>query len=62
MYQSKHESELVSSLTAMLGLAVALVTCALMPVDIFLVSFMKNNDGTFKVRRELNYTDLRLHL
>lgn len=31
-----------------LGLAVSLATCALVPVDIFLVSFMKDSDGQFK--------------
>ncbi|ELU03583.1 hypothetical protein CAPTEDRAFT_186135 [Capitella teleta] len=32
----------------MLGLSVALLTSALLPVDIFLVSFMKDNTGHFK--------------
>ena len=38
-----------ATVTAILGLTVALLTCAMIPVDIFLVSSMKNGDGTFKV-------------
>ena len=40
----------VSSITAMLALGVCLVTAALVPVDIFLVSVLKNNDGNFVVK------------
>ena len=34
----------------MFGLFVALLTSAVVPVDVFLVSYMKNSNGTFKVR------------
>lgn len=48
-YQSRRESEVISTITAIFALAVALITSALLPVDIFLVSYMKNPNGTFKV-------------
>ena len=48
-YQSRYDKELCSTVTAIAGLFVALLTCALVPVDIFLASFMKKDDGTFKV-------------
>nr|XP_020014890.1 probable lysosomal cobalamin transporter [Castor canadensis] len=47
-YQSQRESEVVSTITAIFSLAIALITSALLPVDIFLVSYMKNQNGTFK--------------
>ncbi|KAM6956721.1 lysosomal cobalamin transport escort protein LMBD1 isoform 1-T2 [Aplochiton taeniatus] len=47
-YQSRQESEVVSTITAICALAVALITSALLPVDIFLVSFMKYPNGTYK--------------
>ena len=37
-----------TSTIAVLGLFTTLVTTALVPVDVFLVSFMKNSDGTWK--------------
>ena len=46
---SKYDSELSSTVTAILALSVTLLTSDLVPVDIFLVSYMKNSDGTFKV-------------
>lgn len=48
-YQSRQESEVVSTITAICALAIALITSALLPVDIFLVSFMKYPNGTYKV-------------
>lgn len=48
-YQSQRESEVVSTVTAIFSLAVALIASALLPVDIFLVSYMKYQNGTFKV-------------
>ena len=48
-YMSKYDKELSSTLTAILALSVTLLTSDLVPVDIFLVSYMKNSDGTFKV-------------
>uniref|UniRef100_A0A8C9STT7 Lysosomal cobalamin transport escort protein LMBD1 n=1 Tax=Scleropages formosus TaxID=113540 RepID=A0A8C9STT7_SCLFO len=47
-YQSRQESEVVSTITAICALAVALITSALLPVDIFLVSYMKYSNGTYK--------------
>ena len=48
-YMSKYDSELSSTLAAIFALSVTLLTSDLVPVDIFLVSYMKNSDGTFKV-------------
>uniref|UniRef100_A0A8D3C1W8 Lysosomal cobalamin transport escort protein LMBD1 n=1 Tax=Scophthalmus maximus TaxID=52904 RepID=A0A8D3C1W8_SCOMX len=48
-FQSRQESEVVSTITAICALAVALISSALLPVDIFPVSFMKYPDGTYKV-------------
>uniref|UniRef100_A0AAY4BRI3 Lysosomal cobalamin transport escort protein LMBD1 n=1 Tax=Denticeps clupeoides TaxID=299321 RepID=A0AAY4BRI3_9TELE len=42
------DSEVISTITAICALAVALITSALLPVDIFLVSFMKYPNGTYK--------------
>uniref|UniRef100_A0A8D3A1S5 Lysosomal cobalamin transport escort protein LMBD1 n=1 Tax=Scophthalmus maximus TaxID=52904 RepID=A0A8D3A1S5_SCOMX len=47
-FQSRQESEVVSTITAICALAVALISSALLPVDIFPVSFMKYPDGTYK--------------
>uniref|UniRef100_UPI00358E69B9 lysosomal cobalamin transport escort protein LMBD1-like n=1 Tax=Myxine glutinosa TaxID=7769 RepID=UPI00358E69B9 len=47
-YQSWQESEMCSTITAILCLALALMTAALFPVDIFLVSYMKNSNGEYK--------------
>ncbi|CAL8257485.1 unnamed protein product [Lota lota] len=55
-YQSRQESEAVSTITAICALAIALITTALLPVDIFLVSFMKNPNGTYKDWAESNET------
>uniref|UniRef100_A0A8C6NKT1 Lysosomal cobalamin transport escort protein LMBD1 n=1 Tax=Nothobranchius furzeri TaxID=105023 RepID=A0A8C6NKT1_NOTFU len=47
-FQSRQDSEVVSTVTAICALAIALITSALLPVDIFLVSFMKYPNGTYK--------------
>ncbi|NP_001279784.1 lysosomal cobalamin transport escort protein LMBD1 [Callorhinchus milii] len=47
-YQSQQESEVVSTITAICALAVALITSALLPVDIFPVSYMKDSKGVYK--------------
>uniref|UniRef100_A0A3Q2T068 Lysosomal cobalamin transport escort protein LMBD1 n=1 Tax=Fundulus heteroclitus TaxID=8078 RepID=A0A3Q2T068_FUNHE len=47
-FQSRQDSEVVSTITAICALAIALITSALLPVDIFLVSYMKNPNGTYK--------------
>ncbi|XP_053566390.1 lysosomal cobalamin transport escort protein LMBD1 [Bombina bombina] len=59
-YQSHQESEVISTITAIAALAIALITSALLPVDIFLVSFMKNQNGTFKEWAENNVTRLQI--
>ncbi|XP_045160510.2 probable lysosomal cobalamin transporter [Mercenaria mercenaria] len=46
-YTSKRDSECSTTLCAILALSVTLMTTALIPVDVFLVSFMKSSDGTF---------------
>ena len=48
-YQDHAQSEVSSTLTGILALAITLLTTALVPVDIFLVSYMKDADGTWKV-------------
>uniref|UniRef100_A0A4W4HPM3 Lysosomal cobalamin transport escort protein LMBD1 n=1 Tax=Electrophorus electricus TaxID=8005 RepID=A0A4W4HPM3_ELEEL len=55
-YQSRQESEVISTITAICALAVALITSALLPVDIFLVSFMKYPNGTYKDWAAINET------
>ncbi|NP_001082436.1 lysosomal cobalamin transport escort protein LMBD1 [Xenopus laevis] len=59
-YQSHQESEVISTITAISSLAIALITSALLPVDIFLVSFMKNHNGTFKDWAENNDTRIQI--
>ncbi|XP_018416385.1 PREDICTED: probable lysosomal cobalamin transporter [Nanorana parkeri] len=59
-YQSRQESEVVSTITAICSLAIALITSALLPVDIFLVSYMKNENGTFKEWAENNATRFQI--
>lgn len=46
-YQHSREREASSTIVAVLGLTMALLTTALVPVDIFLVSAFKDSDGTF---------------
>lgn len=45
---SKYDSEASTTITAICALSVTLLTSALLPVDIFIVSFMKYPNGTFK--------------
>ncbi|XP_077990655.1 putative lysosomal cobalamin transporter [Glandiceps talaboti] len=47
-YRFKKDSETSTTITAVLALTVALLAVALVPVDIFLVSYMKYPNGTFK--------------
>lgn len=54
-YQDHAQSEVSSTLTGILALAITLLTTALVPVDIFLVSYMKDADGTWKVWRSPSY-------
>ena len=46
-YQHKRERECGSTTVAVLALTVALLTGALIPVDIFLVSTLKGHDGQY---------------
>lgn len=46
---SKRDGTLSTTLSSVVALSVTLLTTALIPVDVFLVSFMKKTDGTFKV-------------
>ncbi|XP_077163705.1 lysosomal cobalamin transport escort protein LMBD1 [Paroedura picta] len=55
-YQSRRESEVISTITSIFALAIALITSALLPVDIFLVSYVKNQNGTFKDWADPNVT------
>jgi hypothetical protein len=48
-YQDHLESEVSTTITAIIALTITLITSAMVPLDIFLVSYMKNSDGTFKV-------------
>jgi hypothetical protein len=38
-----------------ISLIVALLTASLLPTDVILVSFMKNPNGTFKVKRRIKF-------
>lgn len=55
-YMSKTESEWSTTISAIVALSITLLTTALIPVDVFLVSFMKNSDGSFKDWATLNTT------
>ncbi|NP_001008612.1 lysosomal cobalamin transport escort protein LMBD1 [Danio rerio] len=59
-YQSRQESEVISTITAICALAIALITSALLPVDIFLVSFMKHPNGTYKEWAANNETRVQI--
>ena len=47
-YRNPYETDNTSFWTSVFALIVVLITSALLPVDIFLASYMKNADGTFK--------------
>lgn len=47
-YEHKKERECGPTTVAVLGMTFSLITIALIPVDIYLVSQMKNPDGTFQ--------------
>ncbi|EDQ91976.1 uncharacterized protein MONBRDRAFT_22684 [Monosiga brevicollis MX1] len=46
-YQHKREKELGSTIVAIMAIVVSLLTCALVPVDIYLVSSFKGSNGGF---------------
>ncbi|XP_054152892.1 probable lysosomal cobalamin transporter [Oppia nitens] len=47
-YRNPYESDRCATITSIGALFVSLLTCALIPVDIFIVSYMKTSDGDFK--------------
>ena len=49
LHRHANDKDVLSNVAAVLGLTVVLASCAIVPVDIFLVSFMKNTDGSYKV-------------
>ncbi|XP_033123682.1 probable lysosomal cobalamin transporter [Anneissia japonica] len=55
-YRYKRHSECSSTFTAILALSVSFLTVLIGPIDVFLVSFMKNDDGEFKDWAESNVT------
>ncbi|GBL86202.1 putative lysosomal cobalamin transporter [Araneus ventricosus] len=44
----RSERDKCSAVIAVIGISIALLSAFLLPVDVFLVSFMKNSDGSFK--------------
>jgi len=48
LFQHHDSSKVASTLGSIIGLFITLLTIALVPVDVFLVSYMKNPDGSFK--------------
>ncbi|GFT66303.1 probable lysosomal cobalamin transporter [Nephila pilipes] len=47
-FRCRSERDRCSSIIATVGISIALLSASLLPVDVFLVSFMKNPDGAFK--------------
>ncbi|XP_013783878.1 probable lysosomal cobalamin transporter isoform X1 [Limulus polyphemus] len=47
-FHSRYDSDRSTTVTSILALSVTLLTSLLLPVDVFLASYMKNSDGTFK--------------
>nr|XP_027197934.1 probable lysosomal cobalamin transporter isoform X2 [Dermatophagoides pteronyssinus] len=47
-YSNLEDSIRTTNITAIISLIIALLTCSLLPVDIFIVSSMKYSNGTFK--------------
>ncbi|KAH9500668.1 putative lysosomal cobalamin transporter [Bulinus truncatus] len=47
-YMHKYDSEISVTLSAIFALSLTLLTSAIVPVDIFLVSYMKDPNGVFK--------------
>ncbi|WAR23389.1 LMBD1-like protein [Mya arenaria] len=59
-YTNRREREWSSAISAIVSLSITLMTIALIPVDVFLVSFMKNGNGTFKDWAQDNDTRISL--
>ena len=49
-YQHHELSEVSCTLISVVALFITFLTTILVPVDVFLASFMKSSDGVFKVR------------
>ena len=49
-YQEKRHRDYLVTLVCSISLIIALLTASLLPTDVILVTFMKNPNGTFKVR------------
>jgi LMBR1 domain-containing protein 1 len=49
-YQQKRHREYLVTVVCSTSLIIALLTASLLPTDVILVSFMKNPNGTFKVK------------
>ncbi|XP_071148774.1 probable lysosomal cobalamin transporter [Mytilus edulis] len=47
-FMSKYDPSLSTTISGIISLTIALLTVCLVPIDVFLASFMKNSDGTFK--------------
>jgi LMBR1 domain-containing protein 1 len=47
-YKSEYESNPLCTGTVLFCLLITLMTAFVLPIDIFLVSFIKNSDGTLK--------------
>ncbi|GFS36963.1 probable lysosomal cobalamin transporter [Trichonephila inaurata madagascariensis] len=47
-FRCRSERDRCSSMIVTIGISIALLSASLLPVDVFLVSYMKNSDGTFK--------------
>ncbi|XP_053210597.1 probable lysosomal cobalamin transporter isoform X1 [Panonychus citri] len=47
-YRNRYESERSSFVTSVISLTIVMITSALLPVDIFLVSYMKSSNGMFQ--------------
>ncbi|GFV46461.1 probable lysosomal cobalamin transporter [Trichonephila clavipes] len=47
-FRCRSERDKCSSMIVTIGISIALLSASLLPVDVFLVSYMKNSDGTFK--------------
>jgi LMBR1 domain-containing protein 1 len=47
---SKYDPSKSTTISGIISLSITLLTVCIVPIDVFLVSFMKNSDGSFKVR------------
>ena len=47
---SKYDPSKSVTVSGIISLSITLLTVCMVPIDVFLVSFMKNSDGSYKVR------------